>query len=137
MKGIMIVNEYRHNKQFRRYVDKYSKHQGISVGEALKHEMVRQVYLEYKERAKNMDRLTIKFNDKWVPRDERLTQECFDRLAAYEDIGLTPEQLREVDKLYAEKCKEVAELEKAAMARNKFKQMVVVIQRAIMRIGKQ
>ena len=33
-------------------------------------------------------------------------------IGAYEDIGLTPEQLREVDMLYAEKCKEVAELKK-------------------------
>ena len=28
----------------------------------------------------------------------------------YEDTGLTPEQIQEMDKLYAEKCKEVAEL---------------------------
>jgi len=33
-----------------------------------------------------------------------------DILGAYEDIGLTPEQLTEIDKLYAEKCREVAEL---------------------------
>ena len=33
---------------------------------------------------------------------------------AYEDIGLTPEQLLEVDRLYTEKCKEVAELQKLA-----------------------
>lgn len=39
-------------------------------------------------------------------------QKCFKRLAEYEEIGLTPEQIREVDKLYAEKCKEVAELKK-------------------------
>ena len=130
MKEKMIVNEYRHNKQFRRYVNRYSNHHRISVEEALKHEMVRQVYLEYKERTKNMDRLTIKFNGKWVPRDERLTQKCFERLAAYEDIGLTPEQLREVDKLYAEKCKEVAELEKTAIIRNKLRQMAAIIKNA-------
>lgn len=35
-----------------------------------------------------------------------------ERLKEYEDIGLTPEQLREIDKLYAEKCKELAESEK-------------------------
>ena len=34
------------------------------------------------------------------------------RLAQYEEIGLTPEQLLEVDRLYAEKCQEVAELRK-------------------------
>ncbi len=35
-----------------------------------------------------------------------------ERLAAYEDIGPTPEQLLEIDKMYAEKCREVAELKK-------------------------
>ena len=35
-----------------------------------------------------------------------------DVLGAYEDIGLTSEQLTEIDKLYAEKCREVAELRK-------------------------
>jgi len=34
------------------------------------------------------------------------------RLAEYEDIGLTPEQLLEIDKMYLEKCREVAELGK-------------------------
>ena len=31
-------------------------------------------------------------------------------LKNYEDTGLTPEQIREIDRLYAEKCREVAEL---------------------------
>ncbi len=35
-----------------------------------------------------------------------------EKLAQYEDLGLTPEQIREVDRLYAEKCKEVAEYQK-------------------------
>lgn len=39
-----------------------------------------------------------------------------DRLAEYEDIGLTPEQLLEIDRLYAEKCKELAELEKKSFS---------------------
>lgn len=34
------------------------------------------------------------------------------RLAEYEDIGLIPEQLLEIDKMYSEKCREVAELRK-------------------------
>ena len=63
-----------------------------------------------------MDRLTIQCNGQWIPKHESLVQKCFDRLAAYEDIGLTPEQLWEVDKLYAEKCKEVAELMKSSIA---------------------
>ena len=49
MTDSVICNEYKHNQKFRDYVDKYSKHQGISVEEALKHEMVRQVYLHYTE----------------------------------------------------------------------------------------
>jgi len=36
--------------------------------------------------------------------------EAINKLAAYEDIGLTPEQLLEIDKLYADKCREVADL---------------------------
>ena len=32
------------------------------------------------------------------------------QLKRYEDTGLTPEQIREIDRLYAEKCREVAEL---------------------------
>lgn len=31
-------------------------------------------------------------------------------LKNYEQTGLTPEQIREIDRLYAEKCREVAEL---------------------------
>ena len=44
----------------------------------------------------------------------RIYGEAVERLSAYEDIGLTPEQLLEIDRLYAEKCKEVAELRKFA-----------------------
>ena len=39
--------------------------------------------------------------------------EVIERLAQYEDLGLTPEQIREVDRLYSKKCKEVAELKKS------------------------
>lgn len=39
-------------------------------------------------------------------------QECYRRLSEYEDTGLIPEQIREMDKLYTEKCREVAELKK-------------------------
>ena len=38
--------------------------------------------------------------------------EIFEHLASYEDLGLTPDQIREVDRLYLEKCKEVSELRK-------------------------
>lgn len=38
------------------------------------------------------------------------------RMKEYEDIGLTPKQLMEVDKLYAEKCKELAELQERSFS---------------------
>lgn len=43
----------------------------------------------------------------WSPNKK---QELVDTLAAYEDTGLTAEQIREIDRLYAEKCREVTEL---------------------------
>ena len=36
-----------------------------------------------------------------------------EKLAQYEGLGLTPDQIREVDRLYLEKCKEVSELRKS------------------------
>lgn len=45
----MIENEYKHNQKFREYVDKYCAEYKITVDEALKHEVVRQVYLYYTE----------------------------------------------------------------------------------------
>lgn len=41
----MIWNEYRNNKKFRDYVDKYCTKHGITVAEALQHELVRQKFL--------------------------------------------------------------------------------------------
>lgn len=35
-----------------------------------------------------------------------------DRLAEYEDIGLLPEQIKEIDRLYTEKCEELAKIQK-------------------------
>lgn len=40
------------------------------------------------------------------------TWQAIDRLAAYEDLGVTPEQIKEIDRLYAEKCREVVELKR-------------------------
>ena len=39
-----------------------------------------------------------------------------DKLAEYEDIGPTPEQLIEIDRLYAEMCKELAEIKKNSLS---------------------
>lgn len=44
----------------------------------------------------------------WSPNKK---QELVDALAAYEDTGLTPEQIRQIDRLYEEKCREVDELQ--------------------------
>ena len=38
--------------------------------------------------------------------------EVCDKLAAYEDTGISPEQIREIDRLYSEKCRELAEEKK-------------------------
>lgn len=43
-------------------------------------------------------------------------QKVFAQLAKYEATNLTPEQMIEIDRIYAEKCKEVAELEKKVAA---------------------
>lgn len=45
----MIHNEYKYNKSFRDYVDKYCKTYRVTVEEALKHAVVRQAYLYYTE----------------------------------------------------------------------------------------
>lgn len=42
---------------------------------------------------------------------------AYDRLAEYEETGLTPDQIKAIDVLYAMKCKEVASLEKAMQER--------------------
>lgn len=42
----------------------------------------------------------------------RVLREVLEELKAFKSIGLTPEQIREVDRLYAEKCREVARLKK-------------------------
>ena len=41
----MMGNEYRNNKKFRDYVDKYCTKHGISVAEALQHDLVRRIFL--------------------------------------------------------------------------------------------
>ncbi|MCI8483477.1 MAG: hypothetical protein HFH41_03950 [Lachnospiraceae bacterium] len=42
-----MENEYRFNERFREYVDKYCKKHGCDTEEALKHAIVREVYLQY------------------------------------------------------------------------------------------
>lgn len=49
--------------------------------------------------------------DTRVVRKEAMT--IYWALKKYEDTGLTPEQIREIDKLYTEKCRELAEYKQA------------------------
>lgn len=49
MKKEIIVKEYQHNLRFKQYVDKYCESSGLTVDEALEHELVRQAYLYYTE----------------------------------------------------------------------------------------
>lgn len=42
--------------------------------------------------------------------------DALNKLAEYEDIGIHPEQIIEVDRLYAEKCMELAELQKSYLS---------------------
>lgn len=44
-----LENEYRYNTAFREYVDKYCKRYNLTVDEALRQEIVKQVYLYYAE----------------------------------------------------------------------------------------
>ncbi len=66
-----------------------------------------------------MRRLTKKCGGRWqleepfpVMDGKCPLQACVDSLGEYEDTGLTPDKIREMDKLFAEKCREVAELER-------------------------
>lgn len=45
----MIQNEYRYNRRFREYVDKYCREKGCTVEEALTHGQVRKAFLHYTE----------------------------------------------------------------------------------------
>lgn len=63
-----------------------------------------------------MERLTYKVErkrgDRWEGGyySKHNKQQLINALAAYEGIGLMPGQIRQIDRLYAEKCREVAEL---------------------------
>lgn len=41
----MIVNEYRHNRKFREFVNDFCKKNNMSVAEALRHKSVKQAWL--------------------------------------------------------------------------------------------
>lgn len=43
---------YNHNEDFKRYVDRYCNQYGLTVDEALEHEIVKQVAAQYREKEK-------------------------------------------------------------------------------------
>ena len=50
--------------------------------------------------------IALFYRNLWAMADLR------ERLKEYEDTGIMPEQIREIDRLYAEKCKELSEIQK-------------------------
>ena len=45
----------------------------------------------------------------WSQRPRTYLGEVCEKLASYEDTGLTPERIREIDRLYSEKCRDLAD----------------------------
>lgn len=58
-----------------------------------------------------MERLTESNGSTYMAKDvlDYATPEILDRLGRYEDIGCTPEQLKQIDKWYADMCRELGE----------------------------
>lgn len=52
----MLRNEYKNNRRFRDYVDRYCKNYGYTLEEALKHELIRLYYLEVVKDGENEDK---------------------------------------------------------------------------------
>ena len=45
-----MMEFYNHNEDFKRYVDRYCNQYGLTVDEALEHELVKQVAAQYREK---------------------------------------------------------------------------------------
>lgn len=56
--------------------------------------------------------LTFDLDITCMPSEIKKIQKLAERLKEYEDTGLMPEQIRQIDAMYAEKCKEVSRLKK-------------------------
>lgn len=63
------------------------------------------------ERLKRIVRLYEAKYDETAEEDRRLLL-YLEELKKYKETGLTPEQIIEIDKLYAQKCKEVEKMKK-------------------------
>lgn len=103
-----------------------------------------------------MERLTINFDENYVPKkmctidrlggaddcdtclencrkcegdcDKCPVQECFNRLAEYENTGADPEMIRKFDELYLEKCKEVERYKKLSLGVEEMAKLVVILE---------
>lgn len=103
-----------------------------------------------------MERLTINFDENYVPKklctinrfgelddcdrcpgddgncegdcDYCPVQECFNKLAEYENTGATPEMIRNFDQLYLEKCKEVERYKKLSLGVEEMAKLVVILE---------
>ncbi len=60
-----------------------------------------------------MERLTEYHNGVAVIKDKSRLKEAMERLAEYENTGLTPEKLVEIDEAYTQQAKELAEYKRA------------------------
>ena len=56
-----------------------------------------------------MERVTINSGGKWILPKQKYVNGS-DRLAEYENTGLTPEQIYDMDRLFKEKCEEFTSL---------------------------
>ena len=60
------METYNNNKNFRQYVNKYCKEYGLTVAEALKHSIVREVEEQYKKNAASVADYRGQFMDKFT-----------------------------------------------------------------------
>lgn len=58
-----IIEAYEDDKDFRTYADKYCKTYGYSADEALSHELVRQVYLQYAQGNNGSEIINTAYNE--------------------------------------------------------------------------
>ena len=57
-----------------------------------------------------MDRYVEKTSEGYKLADGYTIEAVMSKLHRYEELGLTPNRIKEIDKLYTEKCEELSEL---------------------------
>ncbi len=69
----------------------------------------------FNEAANTIESLSAKLQAANMGRSAEINENIafkLERLAQYEDLGVTPEQLKIIDAMYADRCREIAELRK-------------------------